>query len=485
MTNLFRRLPPAMVALAWLIVPAAGHAAACSAGAASLKGWYGVLVSGNTVAASGTTADTKYLAGAVYFDGVSALSGSNMYGAYGVDHTVSGSYGVNADCTLTLDMTLTPVEATVNSADPSTATAAMTSTYPVAVKTTGEAVGIETDAAAVAKIVLKPQTGSTGANFTAASMNGSYVAACYGPFYAYSDLNVVTFSNGTGNGVDPYENNGSFQVDGNPYTVTYTVNPDGTFAGVAEITDATLYFNFSGVISNSGSQLQYFYTNNLGNAVDPNTDAIESCSGATTSAAAPAAAPFTLTPAYSNWTLQQNMGGTNNITITPAAGFTGSVSLSVSGVPSGVGSALSGDLLVIYPPSTTPTGTYPLTVTGTSGSSTVSTTISLTITGGASFSLTPTSSAVTVARGHSGTDAVSVVAANGFSGAVSFGISGLPAGATGAFSPASSATGSTLTIAVAASTAPGTYSLTLTGTAAPTNASQAISASSSIKLTVQ
>jgi len=246
-----------------------------------------------------------------------------------------------------------------------------------------------------------------------------------------------------------------------------------------------LYFNFYGVISNSGSQLQYFYTNNLGNAVDPNTDAIESCSGATTSAAAPAAAPFTLTPAYSNWTLQQNMGGTNNITITPAAGFTGSVSLSVSGVPSGVGSAFSGDLLVIYPPSTTPTGTYPLTVTGTSGSSTVSTTISLTITGGASFSLTPTSSAVTVARGHSGTDAVSVVAANGFSGAVSFGISGLPAGATGAFSPASSATGSTLTIAVAASTAPGTYSLTLTGTAAPTNASQAISASSSIKLTVQ
>ena len=111
MTNLFRRLPPAMVALAWLIVPAAGHAAACSAGAASLKGWYGVLVSGNTVAASGTTADTKYLAGAVYFDGVSALSGSNMYGAYGVVSTPSpGSYGVNADCTLTLDMTLTPVE---------------------------------------------------------------------------------------------------------------------------------------------------------------------------------------------------------------------------------------------------------------------------------------------------------------------------------------------------------------------------------------
>ena len=485
MTNLFRRLPPAMVALAWLIVPAAGHAAACSAGAASLKGWYGVLVSGNTVAASGTTADTKYLAGAVYFDGVSALSGSNMYGAYGVDHTVSGSYGGNADCTLTLDMTLTPVEATVNSADPSTATAAMTSTYTVAVKTTGEAVGIETDAAAVAKIVLKPQTGSTGANFTAASMNGSYVAACYGPFYAYSDLNVVTFSNGTGNGVDPYENNGSFQVDGNPYTVTYTVNPDGTFAGVAEITDATLYFNFYGVISNSGSQLQYFYTNNLGNAVDPNTDAIESCSGATTSAAAPAAAPFTLTPAYSNWTLQQNMGGTDNIVVTPSAGFTGSVSLAVSGAPAGVGTAFVGNLLVVFPPLTTPTGSYPLTITGTSGGSTATTTVSLVITPGASFTLNPASSGVTITRGKSGTDGITVAPVNGFSGAVSFTVSGLPAGVTATFSPASSSAGSTLGLTVSPNAAVGTYPLTVTGASAATGNSNSVVATAKISLTVQ
>ena len=181
-----------------------------------------------------------------------------MYGAYGVDSTVTGTYGVNADCTLTIDLTLTPI-VTVAAAT-AAATTGTTSTYTVAVKASGEAVGIETDASAVAKIDLKPQTGSNGTNFTQASMNGSFVAACYGPFYAYSDLNVATFANGTGSGVDPYENTGSFLVDGNPYTVTYTVNPDGTFVGVADITDATLFFNFYGVISNSGSQVQYFYS---------------------------------------------------------------------------------------------------------------------------------------------------------------------------------------------------------------------------------
>jgi len=204
MTTPFRKLTPAMLVFAWFIAPATGHAAAaaCATSAASLKGWYGVLVSGNTLAANGTNADTKYLAGSLYFDGVSAVSGANMYGAYGVDSTVTGTYGVNADCTLTIDLTLTPI-VTVAAAT-AAATTGTTSTYTVAVKASGEAVGIETDASAVAKIDLKPQTGSNGTNFTQASMNGSFVAACYGPFYAYSDLNVATFANGTGSGVDPY-----------------------------------------------------------------------------------------------------------------------------------------------------------------------------------------------------------------------------------------------------------------------------------------
>jgi hypothetical protein len=84
-----------------------------------------------------------------------------------------------------------------------------------------------------------------------------------------------------------------------------------------------------------------------------------------------AVAPFSVVPATSPLTLQQNAGGTDTINVTKTAGFSGSVALTVSGAPAGVGTAFAGNVLIVYPPLTTPVGSYPLTITGTSGTTTV------------------------------------------------------------------------------------------------------------------
>lgn len=94
---------------------------------------------------------------------------------------------------------------------------------------------------------------------------------------------------------------------------------------------------------------------------------------------------FTLTLSPPNIALQQGGSGSATITITPTGGFSGSVSLSASGMPAGT-------LVQINPASTTSqstltfnitnsavTGTTPITITGASQGITVQSTLNLTV----------------------------------------------------------------------------------------------------------
>ncbi len=200
--------------------------------------------------------------------------------------------------------------------------------------------------------------------------------------------------------------------------------------------------------------------------------------------AAPKTPGFTLAAAANPFTLQQNAGGTDNFSVTPVNGFSGNVSLAVAGAPSGVGTAFSGNTLIVYPPLSTPTGTYPLTVTGTSGSTTATTTVSLVITAGATFSLSPAATGITVPHGSSGTDVITVKPANGFASAVSFAAANLPSGVTASFSPSSSASSSTLTLAAASGATPGTYTITVTASAPGSGNSNPFTESTTITLTI-
>lgn len=252
-----------VLVLAGFLAPAIGHAAAatgptaCAATLSSLNGWYGLLVSGAT---AGSTPTPKYLTGALLFNGAGAISGNNIYSGAGIDSAATGSYAVNTDCTVSINLSIGGVA----------------QAYTVAITQSNEAVGLETDSTAVARIDLQAQysTVTTGLNFTNSSLNGTFAASCAGPIGAYSDLNVVSFSNGTLAGTDPYNNGGSVAVANNPYTGTYKVNTDGTFVGSISVDGTPFVVN--GVISNSGTKIEYVYS---GVTNGQTTAAFASCTG--------------------------------------------------------------------------------------------------------------------------------------------------------------------------------------------------------------
>jgi hypothetical protein len=94
---------------------------------------------------------------------------------------------------------------------------------------------------------------------------------------------------------------------------------------------------------------------------------------------------FTLSASPSSLSVKQGTSGSSTITVTPSGGFTGSVTLSTSALPSGVTASFgtnpttSTSTLTFTASSTAPTGTSTITVTGTSGTLSHTTTISLTI----------------------------------------------------------------------------------------------------------
>jgi hypothetical protein len=98
-----------------------------------------------------------------------------------------------------------------------------------------------------------------------------------------------------------------------------------------------------------------------------------------------AASSFTLAPSASTLALTQGKTATDTITVTDVGGFTGSVTLSASGMPSGVTAAwgtnptTGSSVLTLTASSSATTGTSTVTITGTSGSVTASTTIALTV----------------------------------------------------------------------------------------------------------
>src|SRR5439155_755339 len=94
---------------------------------------------------------------------------------------------------------------------------------------------------------------------------------------------------------------------------------------------------------------------------------------------------FALSTSPGTLSIVQGASGTTTISINPQSGFNGSVSLSASGLPSGVtpsfspASTTNTSTLTITASSTATTGTVTVTVTGTSGTLTKATTVSLTI----------------------------------------------------------------------------------------------------------
>jgi uncharacterized membrane protein/regulation of enolase protein 1 (concanavalin A-like superfamily) len=185
-------------------------------------------------------------------------------------------------------------------------------------------------------------------------------------------------------------------------------------------------------------------------------------------------ADFSLTATPGSETVTQGNSTTYTAAISALNGFTGTVGLSVSGLPSGATASFSptsvntsgSSTLTVTTASTTPAGTYTLTITGTSGSISHSATATLIVQGPADFTLTASPSSQTVVVGNGTTYTASISPLNSYTGTATLSVSGLPAGVTASFNPATiTASGnSTLTITTASTTTAGTYTLTISAT---------------------
>jgi hypothetical protein len=127
--------------------------------------------------------------------------------------------------------------------------------------------------------------------------------------------------------------------------------------------------------------------------------------------------------------------------------------------PTSTGSSV----LMLMSSSTTSAGTYNLTITGTSGSLTATTTLALTI-NAPTFALSDMPGDLVIDQGNSATSTVTVIPAYGFGGSVGLAASGLPSGVSASWSTNPTIGSSVLTLTASSSATPGKTAATITGT---------------------
>lgn len=184
----------------------------------------------------------------------------------------------------------------------------------------------------------------------------------------------------------------------------------------------------------------------------------------------------------------QGSTGSSTITISAVGGFNSSVALSASNLPSGVtvsfnpasvtASGTSAATFTVG--SSVAPGSYSITVTGTSGTTTHSTAVTLTVSSStqSSYTISANPTAITISRGSSGNVAITLTGTT--TGAVGFSASGLGNGETATFSPnsLSGAGSTTLNISVARNAGKTTRTITVNASGGGTSASTTFSLTS-------
>jgi subtilase family serine protease len=162
------------------------------------------------------------------------------------------------------------------------------------------------------------------------------------------------------------------------------------------------------------------------------------------------------------------------VSVTPENNFLDSVSLSATGLPTGVtasfspSSTTSSSTLTITVGPNAASGTTPITITGQDGSLSHSVGATLTIAAPAvGFAIGVSPPAQTIGRPGSTTYTVTITPQNGFAGTVSLSVSGVPNRVNASFSPSSATAGSGWTSSLKVSSGsrarPGTSTLTIRG----------------------
>jgi hypothetical protein len=182
---------------------------------------------------------------------------------------------------------------------------------------------------------------------------------------------------------------------------------------------------------------------------------------------------FTFSANPSSLTINRGASGASAITITRSGGFTSGVALSATGLPSGVTATFNpasttggSSALTLVASNTAATGAFTVTINGSGGGLSRSTTLSLRVNAAPTpdFTLSASPSNLTVNRGASGTSTITITRTGGFTSAVALSASGLPSGITAAFNPVSTTGGSSaLTLSASSAAATGMTSVTING----------------------
>ncbi|MFZ1085260.1 MAG: cellulose binding domain-containing protein [Terracidiphilus sp.] len=279
-------------------------------------------------------------------------------------------------------------------------------------------------------------------------------------------------------------------TQGKTATDTITVTDVGTFTGSVTLAASGLPSGVTGVWGTNPTTGKSVLTLTATSTATTGafTVTITGTSGSTTATTSftlnvSAATGFTLAASPTALSVTQGKTATDAITVTDLGGFTGSVTLAATGLPTGVTVAYGTNpttttsVLTFTASASATVGTSTVTITGTSGSTTATTTIALTV-AGSGFTLAPSVSALSVTQGNTATDTITVTDTGSFTGSVTLVATGLPSGVTATFGTNPTTGSSLLTLAASSTATTGTFTVSITGT------SGTITVSTPITLTV-
>ncbi len=183
---------------------------------------------------------------------------------------------------------------------------------------------------------------------------------------------------------------------------------------------------------------------------------------------------FTLSASPARLSIVQGTQGNSTLTTTVEDGFNSSITLSASGMPAGITVSFAPttipapgaghSTMTITVGNTTPSGTYPITVTANGGGLWQETAVTVMV---ASFTISASPASLSISQGNQGTSQVTTTVSGGFNYAITLSASGMPSGTTVSFNPttipAPGSGSSIMTIIVGSNTPVGTYPITVTG----------------------
>jgi len=213
---------------------------------------------------------------------------------------------------------------------------------------------------------------------------------------------------------------------------------------------------------------------------------------------------FTIAASPSSQTVTKGQATAYTVTVTRVNGFTGPVTLSVTGLPAAASASWrlpDGSSSNVVPPSLnsatlnvqtgagTPNGDAQPVIKATSGNLTSTTTLTLAVQPPAqpNFTLSASPATRAVVQSDDATYGLDVSRTGGFAGAVSLAVTGLPKNATATWSPSATVSGSSgsamLVVQTAGNTSADSYTLTITGTG--TVSGSTVTRSAAVTLIVQ